>query len=160
MFLIQYLCNIFLITDWLTKDFTEEAIIWIQPCVYTHDSCLSLKLKYPKLWLQMFPCFSGPNICQSHTLTSLGEVWKLGRTQKSAFVSFKNTPTFHHVVGLVIPVDEETSCEKTVSLCTFVPVAKVGGDSNKCGHRSVTGLMYLLQYYQAEAEAFRSIQLV
>lgn len=46
---------------WLTEDFSEEAIIWIQPCVCTHDSCLSLNLNCLKLWLQMFPCFSGPN---------------------------------------------------------------------------------------------------
>lgn len=161
MFLIQYPCSdSFLITDWLTENFTEEAIIWIQPCVYTYDSCLSLTLNNPKLWLWMPPCFSGPNICKSHALTSLGKVQKPGRTQRSVFISFKNIPAFHHSVGLVVPVNDETNCERTVSLCTLVPVAKcvVGGDSNECGHRSVTGWMNLLQYCQAEP--FRNIQLV
>lgn len=80
---------------WLTEDFTEETIIWVQPCVYTHDSCLSLNLNYPKLWLQMFPGFSGPNVCKRNALTSLGKVKKPG----SVFVSFKDTPAFHQTVG-------------------------------------------------------------
>lgn len=73
-------------------------------------------------------------------MTSLGKVQKLGRKQRSVFFSFKITPAFP-AVGLVIPVNDEASCEKSVSVYTLLPVAKymVGSESNECGHMSVTG---------------------
>lgn len=150
MFLIQYpWSDIFLIIDWLTEDFTEGTIIWIQPCVYTPDSCLSLDLNWPKFWLQMFPCF-----CKSHGLSFLGKAQNTGWTQRNDFTSFKNTPALQHTVGLVIPVDDETSYEKIMSFCNFFPVGKAGGVCSKCGHKSVTGQMNLLTYYWAKAETF------